>query len=71
MFKHKKFQAALVASLAALLGGYGSGLAETGDFVAALAMVPWTLVVAPWVVAIGGQGLADIGKEAAKAEKGQ
>lgn len=70
MLQHKKFQAALVASLIAMLGGYAAGLAETGDFVQALLSVDWTAVIAPWLFAIGAQGAADIGKERAKIEKG-
>ena len=66
MLKHKKFQAALVASLTVFFGSYFSALASTGDFIEALALVEWVVVMAPWVVAIGAQGVADVGKEAAK-----
>ena len=69
MFQHKKFQAALIASLVALLGGYSTGLAESGDFLQALARVDWTAVIVPWLVAIGAQGVADFGKEKVIAEK--
>ena len=65
MFYHKKFKAALVASLIVLLGGYSTGLAESSDFVAALVHVDWTGVIVPWLVAIGAQGIADHGKEKA------
>ena len=66
MFKHKKFQAALIASLIALFGGYSTGLAESGDFAKALAFVDWMAVAAPWGAAILGQGIADFGKEKEK-----
>lgn len=69
LFKRKKFQAALIASLAAFLGQYAAGLATTGDYAAALATVNWDIVAAPWLVAIGAQGLADLGKEKAKLER--
>lgn len=69
MFEHKKFRAALLASLIALLGGYSAGLAETADFVQALMSVDWTAVVAPWIAAIVAQGVADFGKEKAKVEQ--
>lgn len=69
MFQHKKFRAALVASLVALTGGYSSGLAEVGDFVQALTFVDWTAVIVPWLFAIAGQGLADWGKEKAKVQQ--
>ena len=65
MFYHKKFKAALAASLIALFGGLSSGLAESGDFVSALIHVDWTMVITPWLVAIGAQGIADHGKEKA------
>lgn len=70
MFQHKKFRAALLASLIALLGGYATGLAETGDFVQALMSVDWTAVIGPWLAAIAAQGVADFGKERAKVERG-
>jgi hypothetical protein len=69
MFQHKKFQAALLASLIALLGGYATGLAETGDFVQALMSVDWTATIAPWLAAIAAQGVADFGKEKAAIEQ--
>ncbi len=69
MLKHKKFQGALVASLTVLFGSYASGLASTGNFAEALSLVEWVAVIAPWVVAIGAQGVADVGKEAAKINK--
>jgi hypothetical protein len=69
LFQHKKFRAALLASLAAFLGEYAAALATTyGDFWQALSLVNWTLVTAPWMVAIGAQGIADHGKERAKVE---
>lgn len=71
MFKHKKFRAALVASLIALLGGYSAGLAESHDFIQALISVDWTAVVTPWLAAIAAQGVADWGKEKAKVERGE
>lgn len=69
MFEHKKFRAALVASLIALCGGYSAGLAEVGDFIQALTFVDWTAVIVPWLFAIAGQGLADLGKEKAKVQQ--
>lgn len=69
MFQHKKFQAALLASLIALLGGYATGLTETGDFAQALVSVDWTAVIGPWLAAIVAQGVADLGKEKAKVEQ--
>lgn len=64
LFSHKKFKAAAISSLAAFLGEYGAALATTyGDFLQALSLVNWSLVVAPWMVAIGAQGIADHGKE--------
>lgn len=68
LFQSKKFKATLIASLTALLGGYASGLADTGDFLKALALVDWTLVISPWFLYVGAQGVADIGKERAIAE---
>lgn len=69
MFQHKKFQAALLASLIALFGGYASGLAKANDFVLALTYVDWTNVIIPWLFAIAGQAAADLGKEKAKIER--
>ncbi|KKL04891.1 hypothetical protein LCGC14_2611530 [marine sediment metagenome] len=68
MFGHKKFRAAGLASTVALVGQFGAGLAETGDWGGALIFVDWNLVVGPWLIAIGAQGVADLGKEKAKVE---
>lgn len=69
MLQHKKFQAAIVASLLALLGGLSPAFTDGVSLVDALLTIDWNLVIAPWLVAIGAQGVADLGKERAKIEQ--
>ncbi len=74
IFDHKKFQAAFFASLAALFGILGPALAESTTFWIALGSITsaeWTLILGPILVAIGAQGFADSGKEAAKINSGK
>lgn len=70
LFDSKKSRLALIGSLIALFGGLATGLAETGDLLSALIYVEWQLVITPWLLAIGAQGIADFGKEKAKIENG-
>lgn len=66
---HKKFQAAVFASLTALLGILGPALAVSATFWIALGSITsaeWVVILGPIMVAIGAQGWADSGKEAAK-----
>lgn len=63
---HKKFAMAVLMAIIAFLGQFFTALAQFGDVVQALAAVDWAVVVAPITVAIGAQGLADLGKERAK-----
>lgn len=66
---HKKFQAAFIASLSALFGIFGPALAEATTFWMALGMITsaeWMVILGPIMIAIGAQGWADSGKEAAK-----
>ena len=70
---HKKFQAAFIASLSALFGIFGPALAEATTFWIALGMITpaeWAIILGPVLVAIGAQGWADSGKEAAKINNG-
>ncbi len=69
ILNHKKFQAAFFASLTALFGIFGSALTESATFWQALGSITpaeWGLILGPILVAIGAQGWADSGKEAAK-----
>lgn len=73
IFDHKKFQAAFFASLTALFGILGPALAESATVWIALgSLTPteWALILGPILVAIGAQGWADSGKEAAKIKNG-
>lgn len=66
---HKKFQAAFFAFLTALFGILGPALAESATFWIALGSITsaeWALILGPILMAIGAQGWADSGKEAAK-----
>lgn len=66
---HKKFQAAFLASISALFGIFGPALAESATFWIALGSISpaeWALILGPIMIAIGAQGWADSGKEAAK-----
>lgn len=74
IFNHKKFQAASFAFLAALFGILGPAMAESTTFWLALGSITpaeWTLILGPILVAIGAQGWADSGKEAAKINTNQ
>ena len=68
IFDHKKFQAAAFAALTALFGIFGPALAESTFWIALGSVTPaeWALILSPILVAIGAQGWADSGKEAAK-----
>ncbi len=69
MLMHKKFQAAFFAFLTVLFGILGPAMAESATFWIALGSVSpaeWALILGPILVAIGAQGWADSGKEAAK-----
>lgn len=73
ILNHKKFQAAFFTFLAALFGILGPALAESPTFWIALGSISpaeWTLILGPILVAIGAQGFADSGKEAAKIKNG-
>lgn len=59
LFRSKKFVAALIAMISALAGKFG--LEWDNAFVATL--------ITPLVIFIGGQGVADAGKEKAKIEQ--
>lgn len=66
---HKKFQAAFMASLTALFGIFGPALAASTSLWMALGSITpseWALILGPIMIAIGAQGWADAGKEAAK-----
>lgn len=69
IFDHKKFQAAFFATLTALFGIFGPALAESPTFWIALGSITpgeWAVILGPIMIAIGAQGWADSGKEAAK-----
>lgn len=69
ILNHKKFQAAFITAIAALFGILGPALAESSTFWIALGSITpaeWTIIIGPILVAIGAQGWADSGKEAAK-----
>jgi len=71
---HKKFQAGFLASISALFGIFGSALAESATFWIALGSITpaeWVIILGPIMVAIGAQGWADSGKEAAKIKEGK
>lgn len=73
IFNHKKFQAAFFAFMTALFGILGPAIAEATTFWQALGMITpaeWALILGPILVAIGAQGWADAGKEAAKIKNG-
>lgn len=60
MLNSKKFMAAIVAAVLALVGFY---LGMTVDQIA--------IITGPLMVYVGAQGLADIGKEKAKVQNGK
>lgn len=66
----KKFVAAFIAAAFLALGQFFPALAEHGDAVQALAAINWELVARPIYVAIGAQGIADVGKEREKVING-
>lgn len=69
IFTHKKFQAAIVTTLSLLFVQLGPAIAESTTFWIALGSITpgeWLLIIGPILTAIGAQGLADSGKEAAK-----
>lgn len=69
VWKHKKFQVGIITALGLLFGILGPEMAEATSFWQALgAITPeeWLLIVGPILTAIGFQGFADWGKEAAK-----
>lgn len=69
MLKHKKFQAGIIATLVLLLAQLGPALEISPTFwtaVGSISPTEWFLIIGPILTAIGFQGVADIGKEAAK-----
>lgn len=71
---HKKFQVAIITTLSLLFAQLGPVLAESATFWVALGSITpaeWLLIIGPILAAIGAQGFADIGKEAAKIKNGQ
>lgn len=69
IFTHKKFQAGIATTLSLLLAQLGSALAASSTFWAAIGSITpqeWLLIIGPVMIAIGAQGFADSGKEAAK-----
>lgn len=69
IWKHKKFQAGIISTLSLLFGILGPAMALADTFWLALASITpqeWLLIVGPVLSAIGFQGFADWGKEAAK-----
>lgn len=69
VWKHKKFQVGIVTTLSLLFGILGPEMAEATTFWHALgAITPdeWLVIIGPVLAAIGFQGFADWGKEAAK-----
>lgn len=66
---HKKFQAGIVTSLTLLLAHLGPALEVSATFWAAVGSISpteWIIIAGPILTAIGFQGIADFGKEAAK-----
>ncbi len=73
IWNHKKFQAGIVTALTLLVGILGPALEASPTFWAAVGSITpaeWLLIVGPILTAILGQGVADIGKEAAKIKNG-
>jgi len=73
IFDHKKFQAGFFGFLTALFGILGPALAESPTIWIALGSITpteWMIILGPIMLAIGAQGWADNGKEAAKIMKG-
>lgn len=69
ILNHKKFQAAFLTTFSAFFAIFGSALAESTTFWIALGLITpteWAVILGPILVAIGAQGWADSGKEAAK-----
>jgi len=69
VWQHKKFQVGIVTTLSLLFGILGPAMVEAATFWQALgAITPeeWLLIIGPILAAIGFQGFADWGKEAAK-----
>lgn len=70
---HKKFQAAIVTSLTLLLAHLGPALEISATFwtaVGSISPTEWLIIIGPILTAIGVQGIADFGKEAAKIKNG-
>ncbi len=73
IWEYKKFQAGIVSSLMLLLAQLGPALEVSATFWAAVGSITpsqWWLIIGPILAAIGFQGVADIGKEAAKIKNG-
>ncbi len=69
VWKHKKFQVGIVSTLALLFGILGPEMAAADTFFLALSAITpdeWLVIIGPVLAAIGFQGFADWGKEAAK-----
>ncbi len=66
----KKFVAAFVAAVFLAFGQFFPAWAEHNDAVQALDSIQWELVARPIYVAIGAQGVADLGKEREKIVNG-
>lgn len=73
IWNHKKFQAGIVTALMLLLAQLGPALEASPTFwtaVGSISPAEWLLIIGPILTAIGFQGVADIGKEAAKIKNG-
>lgn len=69
ILKHKKFQAGITTALILLGTQLAPAMSEHSSFMLALGSISiseWWVIIAPVLTAIGFQGVADIGKEAAK-----
>jgi hypothetical protein len=74
IWSHKKFQAGIITTLTLLLAHLGPALEVSTTFLRAVGSISpteWLIIIGPILTAIGVQGLADIGKEAAKIDNGQ
>ncbi len=74
VFTHKKFQVGISTFVMLFLTHLMPALEASPTFASALgAITPeqWLLIISPLLTAVGFQGIADIGKEAAKVKNGK
>lgn len=74
VFTHKKFQVGISTFVLLFFTHLAPALENSLTFSSALGTITveqWLLIISPLLAAVGFQGIADIGKEAAKVRNGK